>query len=200
MKKQFLIILLFTLNISCNRIALIYYGVKNPKIESINSIRKYIEKQNISNYELIFFKNINELNNFKKEFNQLKVPDAYFFNQKGTYVSYKKNAQECNAHVDDFIIDLKNISTKHSNSKINIHSLNKYFVNTNNDKITLKKGKIIVILSFAKFLGKVNNEHSFEWIKSLKKVNGDIDLKIYLLSSDFMNFWNISTDDLPKIN
>jgi len=198
--KKTIILLLFTLTISCNRVALIYYGVKNPKIETIDSIKKYLEKQNISNYELVFFKNINELNNFKKEFNELKVPDAYFFNQKGTYVSYKKNAQECNAHVDDFIIDLKSIGTGHSNSNINLHSLNNFFVNGNNDELTMEKGKIIVILSFAKFLGKVNNEHSFEWIKSLRKVNDDIDLKIYLLSSDFMDFWDISTDDLPKIN
>jgi len=200
MKKHILLTLLFTLNISCNRITLIYYGVKNPKIETIESVKKYIKKQNISNYELIFFKNIDELNNFKKEFNELKVPDAYFFNQNGNYVPYKKNAKECNAHVDDFIIDLKNINNDNSNMNINLQSLNHFFVDDDNNNPKIVKGKTIVILSFAKFLGKVNKEHSFEWVKSLEEASKNIDLKVYLLNSDFMNFWDVTNDDLPKIN
>ncbi len=198
MKKHILLMLLVVLNISCHRIVLYYNGVKNPKIETVDSIKKYIKKKNISKYDLIFFKDINEVSEFKKKFNELRVPDAYFFNQQGTYVSYKKSAQECNAYVDNFITDLKNINTISSNSNINLQSLDKFFVNDDNDNIKFEKGKTIVILSFSKFLGKVNDKHSFDWIESLEKID-DVELKIYLLSSDFMNFWNISKDDLPRI-
>lgn len=185
---------------SCKNVMQLYYGVKKPKVESVNSIRKYINKNNKSsiNYELIFFESINSLQNFGDNFGKSFIPDAFFFNTKGEYVKYEKNATECNAYVDDFILDLQNIDLQDSNSRITLSLIRELLVTESNTKIVFPKETIIIILSFAKYIGKVNHSHSFTWINTLNKVNneGGLNLKIYMLDADLMNFWGIKNKDL----
>ncbi len=198
--KKYLFVLLLVSIISCQRAMYIYYGIKNPKIENISSIKHYLHKKvKTDNYKLLFFKNIEAMTSLSTD-KKLSVPDAYFFNKKGEFVTYKKSPKECNAYVDSFIKDLKQMDNIKGNDSINLYKLQNFLVDENKKPISFSKNKRVLIMTFAKYLGKVNDKHTFDWFESINKLKSkNFEIEVYMLDSDFMDFWDIKKEDLPKI-
>jgi len=202
MKKYIVLILSIPILTSCSYFLLKKMKVTNPKLETVSSIKEYLIKKNIQERKLFFFKDLNSMTTFSNEY-KLDIPEAYFFNKEGLLVPYKKTSQECNAHVSDFINDLSNFKTFPIDSSFSLKKINKLIVDEKNKSTLLDKtnGNITIILSFAKYLGKINDEHTFNWINLIKKVKKEknINVDIILLNGDFMTFWNIKEEELPKI-
>ena len=177
---------------SCNFVLKKYYKIKDPKIETIKSSKDFLSKKILTNrFNLLFFKDFKNLKNFSKNFN-LDIPEAYLFNSNGYYVPYKKSAQECNAKVEDFIKDLKFINQK-EHTDLNLDSLSNYFVNDSIKRpIFNTTNNLSVILSFATYLGKVNDEHTFAWFNAISNIKDSVKVKVYFLDADIMNFWKKS--------
>lgn len=195
MKKiQFL--LLFILLINCKTLTKINYGVKNPNFKKIHDLRNFLNKNNIDSKSIYFFK---DFDNMIKAY-QLKystIPDAYFFNQNGNFIPYKNNTEQCNAKVDDFITDLKNININKSENK-NIIDFIPLLSNDKNEVIVLNE--ITVIITWATYLGKVNKQKAFEWIKLLEQAKDKgIKVNYYLVNYDLQECWELSSDEKKEI-
>lgn len=195
MKKiQFL--LLFILLINCKTLTKINYGVKNPNFKKIHDLRNFLNKNNIDSKSIYFFK---DFDNMIKAY-QLKystIPDAYFFNQNGNFIPYKNNTEQCNAKVDDFITDLKNININKSENK-NINDFIPLLSNDKNEVIVLNE--ITVIITWATYLGKVNKQKAFEWIKLLEQAKDKgIKVNYYLVNYDLQECWELSSDEKKEI-
>lgn len=195
MKKiQFL--LLFILLINCKTLTKMSYGVKNPKFKKIHELRIFLNKNNIDSKSIYFFK---DFDNMIKAY-QLKystIPDAYFFNQNGNFIPYKSNAEQCNAKVDDFITDLKNININKSENK-NINDFIPLLSNDKNEVIVLNE--ITVIITWATYLGKMNKQKAFEWIKLLEQAKDQgIKVNYYLVNYDLQECWDLSSDEKKEI-
>lgn len=195
MKKiQFL--LLFTLLVNCKSITKMSYGVKNPTLKTNYKLYNFLKKNNIDSKSIYFFKNFD---NMIKAY-QLKystIPDAYFFNQNGNFIPYKSNAEQCNAKVDDFITDLKNININKSENK-NINDFIPLLSNDKNEVIVLNE--ITVIITWATYLGKMNKQKAFEWIKLLEQAKDKgIKVNYYLVNYDLQECWKLNSDEKKEI-
>ncbi len=199
-KLWFSFAIFFLMFANCKNAMLKQMGVKDPQLETTNSIKTFLKEKRLGNYKLYFFKDLTSFKNFSNKY-KLEVPEAYFFNKKGVLVPYKKTAKECNAYVDGFIQDLKEFDTKPVDSLITVEKLSALMIDEKGKLLTKPQDSIMVILSFVKYLGKVNDEHTFHWIDLLEKIKKEqkLPISIVLLDADFMSSWDIKPEDLPKI-
>ncbi|RZJ36006.1 MAG: hypothetical protein EOO51_02920 [Flavobacterium sp.] len=199
MKRTFFILVLFIqfqLTVtSCQSAAKLAYGVKAPRLESDASVKQYLRKNKVSVDTVYYFKDILAFAQASK-MKLLSFPDALFFNENGQMVSYKKSAEDCNAGVDHFIKDLKNLSNAPEPEAVTLSDLSNLLL-TN---LPSNSNRITVVLTFTIYSGRVNDDHAFAWIALLdqaKKNNVAVDY--YLLNCDYQKSWNLNQKLIDKL-
>ncbi len=195
MKKiQFL--LLFILLTNCKTLTKMSYGIKNPSFKKNYELYNFLKKNNVDSKSIYFFKDfITMAKGYELKYST--IPDAYFFNQNGNFIPYKKNTEKCNAKVDDFITDLKNINFNKSENK-NIKDFIPLLSNDKNKEIVLNE--ITVLITWATFLGKTNKKKAFEWIKLLEQAKEKgIKVNYYLINYDLQESWELNNDEKKEI-
>lgn len=192
-----LFVLIVSLFISCSSVAKIIYGVKKPNFQTGENQLKFLKKYGISDTEYYYFKDIKSYISASRE-KYLSIPDAFFFNSNGEYVTYKKKTTDCNAKVDDFINDLKSFNSSSSNKSLKIDSFLSLL--TSNSKINIEKSEITVFLTWAIFAGKTNKEKTFDWIKLINKAKeNDISISYYLVNCDLQENWNLTIEQKKRL-
>jgi len=125
--------------------------------------------------------------------NGLKIPEAMFFNTKGNFVNYQKTPQDCNAKVWDFIADIKNIGNLPEDKEVNIFEKSGLFTTPDGIAIKVEQGyDAYVLINWAVYAGKLNDEKVFEWIGLINEANKEFKVKYYLLNCDFQESWNLT--------
>lgn len=200
MKKTLILICLVAFLASCNSVTKTLYGVKNPKIESIASTQKYLVKKGIDTTNTLVFK---DLMSFAIASNTdlLVIPDAMFFNSNGEFVPYKESAESCNADVDSFLSDLKNIDNKETNSSLTISKMSSLLKHTNGKPLEIdKKQEIYVFITWSKYAGRVNKIKAFTWIDLIEKARKE-DLKViyYLVNCDLQESWEMTDEQIKNL-
>ncbi|MCF6307265.1 MAG: hypothetical protein L3J09_04845 [Flavobacteriaceae bacterium] len=199
-KNSYLLIFIISslLLVSCKAYLIKKYNISDPKIESISSVKKFLAEKEINNENLLFFKDLESFSSFGETYS-FGYPEAYFFNKQGNLVDYRKSIEECNANIDVFITDLEqNINNNQVykvNKQISIQGLNNYLISSTKEINPIKiddTKTITVIISFATFIGKLNDEKAFDWVRLLEDKN----VNYYLLSNDLMDYWGIDMDDV----
>lgn len=201
MKSIKLLILLVSIQlVSCKQYLYNKYNVTNPKIETKENLMDYLKSQGVSTSRVFYFKNLKSMAKFQKELS-LTFPDAFFFNKKGNYISYKKTANDCSAKISGFINDLQSISNEEGDTLINIKKIDELLVSNNKEHITTENNDISVIITFVKYAGNLNKEKAFHWTRLLDSISTSSNIKIeyFLISGDFMQSWDVKENDLPKI-
>ena len=122
MKKGYssLILLILFITMGCKSLMRKVYGVENPQIKNISKIQKYLSSEDIDTTKTLVFKNLGAFATATKMEGGLEIPNAYFFNSKGNFVSYKKKAEDCNALIDDFISKSPRIVPSKTTTKTNL--------------------------------------------------------------------------------
>lgn len=195
MKKSLLLFILITF-LNCQSIAKLSYGVKDPEFKENKELNQFLQKNKLQATTYFKFKDFdNMLKAFKLKFSS--IPDAYFFDKNGNYIPYKNSAEECNAKVDDFIYDLEKKNYKIDSSK-NINQLIDLLTSDKNESIV--QNEITVLITWATFMGKVNKEKAFEWVKllDLAKSKG-IKVNYYLVNYDLQKSWNLSKSEEKEV-
>ena len=195
MKKTYFL-LFFILLVNCKTLTKISYGVKSPSFKKNYELYNFLKRNNIDPKSIYFF---TDFDNMIKAY-ELKystIPDAYFFNQNGDFIPYKSNTEQCNAKVDDFITDLKKINFNKSENK-NIKDFIPLLSNDKNKEIVLNE--ITVLITWATYLGKVNKQKAFEWIKLLEQAKDEgIKVNYYLVNYDLQECWELNNDEKKEI-
>ncbi|HET8884766.1 MAG TPA: hypothetical protein VFM70_00285 [Salinimicrobium sp.] len=204
MKKGYssLILLILFITMGCKSLMRKVYGVENPQIKNISKIQKYLSSEDIDTTKTLVFKNLGAFATATKMEGGLEIPNAYFFNSKGNFVSYKKKAEDCNALIDDFISDMKYIDSLHIDESKNIRSL-LGLIQTTSFKEVKTEGDfdMYVIITWATYAGELNEEKAFLWVELLEKISSEgVKIKYYLLNCDFHEHWNMSKDEIKALN
>ncbi len=158
-----LISMLFATFQSCNTIAKKVYGIKNPEIETVESIEKYLSSIDVSSENNVYCKDILSYKTVLDIFGK-KLPEAILFNSEGKMLTYKKNNQDCNAGLFETIPSL----SKNSNLQIlegnDIQAFTTYLVDRNSLKFrNLPKADYFLFINWAKYMGKLNKDHVKVW-------------------------------------
>lgn len=171
--------------------------VKNPKFKNMSELYFFTKKHDVNLNSIYCFESWDKMTTaFNLKYSS--IPNAYFFNKKGNFVNYKKTTNDCNAKVDDFIENLEIFSTNKSDSLRNINQVLTLIKNDKNDKI--KQGDITILITWASFLGDVNKDKAFEWIKLLERAKDKgIKVEYYLINYDLQKSWNLSESKEKEI-
>jgi hypothetical protein len=190
-KLLLLLIIVLGLN-SCKTVMMKYYGASNPKLETNSTVEKYLHKKNIDTTNLYMLKNFKSFLAFS---NNVMTPNGFFYNRNGYYVDYNQTPKQCNANVGQFILDLKNINQGEKDTK-NLREVINFICDKSGNTVHFEEGyDVYVLISWAKYVGKLNDEKAFEWVDIIAKTNFEgLKVKYYLVNVDLYNSW----PDLPK--
>lgn len=168
-------------------------GIKNPKMESYTSTKKYLLRNDVDTSRLLYFKNLNAFA-FASKKKLLQVPNALFFDKSGDFVDYRKTTKDCNAKVETFIDDLSSFKEAKKDSTKTIMDLEK-LVCSYNKNLSIEKTDIIVFITWSKYAGSLNREKAFDWVKLLEQAKQKgISVNYYLLNCDFQESWNLTPE------
>ncbi|WP_296311733.1 hypothetical protein [Winogradskyella sp. UBA3174] len=112
---------------------------------------------------------IKDFNSFTSLSNKgkIKVPEILFFNSNGYLVKNRFNNKRCTKVINE----IEKIDSLKFNKKITINDWSENISPLNKD--LTEKGTIFIIINWAKFVCKFNEE-SFDWYKELKKQNPNL--------------------------
>lgn len=189
------VLFLSFLCLSCQTVLKTAYGIKQPKVETGRSIRKYLVKKKIDTSDVYVFKNYFAFAKASGK-NILNVPDALFFNAAGNLVRYKKETVQCNAKVGDFIADLENFSSLPEDTNMNMDE----FLGMLEGQPIDKKADVNVFITWAVPAGRLNKTKAFEWIQLIEKARAKgINAKWHLVNCDFQKNWNMPPQLLEQL-
>jgi len=185
-----LISILFVIFQSCTTIAKKVYGIKNPKIETVESVEKYLSSINVSSENNIFCKDILSYKTVLDLFGK-SLPEEILFNSDGKMLNYKKNNQDCNAGLFETIPGLSKSSNLQILEGNDIQTFTTYLVDRNSLKFSnLPKADFFLFINWAKYMGKLNKDHVKVW-EELANKNLNTKIIVYKINLDIMESWNV---------
>lgn len=168
------------------------YGIKEPKIETIESVEQYLTsiksnpENNIFCKDILAYKTILEI--FEK-----KLPEAILFNSDGKMLTYKKNNQDCNAGLFETIPTLMKSSNMQRVENIDITTFTSYLVDRSGQQLrNLPKADFFLFINWAKYMGKLNKDHVMVW-EGLALNNKNTKIVVYKINMDIMKSWNVKS-------
>ncbi|SIS60808.1 hypothetical protein SAMN05421789_103195 [Kaistella chaponensis] len=183
---------------SCISIAKTIYGIKDPKIETKESIQKYANSIDMNSQNILLVKDKNAYKPMLQEF-QRSIPEAVLFDSNGNRVTYKSNSQDCNAGLFATIPKLTPNTKLEQQSGKNLNDFTENLVNLNNNKVeNLPKADFYLFLNWAKFMGKLNKDHVRIW-EELAKNNKDVNIAVYKVNMDFLDTWDLKDKNFKMI-
>lgn len=196
MKKNIIYIFVSVIVFSCQPILRTVTGIKKPKIESFESIKDYIENNNlpIETSRNLFLSSNDDYKKLSKLRDSLfRLPDIYLFNKSGWFLeenlfclSLKK--QSINKLDNNYFNQIFKTDSIISKTK-KITYLEKFLITSEKENVIFDNESDIAIILWAKFLGdKKNSKHIIESKRSLEDVDNTI--SIYYLNIDTLDFWD----------
>lgn len=174
------------------------FGIRNPKIESQQSILDYLTSQQLSTANSYALKDTATLTKFCNS--NIGTPEIRFYDKNGYLMLYRDN-KKCNGQNDSLIsfLDLKNVVNVDSSANIKeyisqLKTLDGKDVNPED----FKNYNYYLIMYWAKWCGDANKTKMEDWEKSLNKKN-DPHIKTIKVTTDYMNFWKIDENKMMKI-
>lgn len=186
MNRKFLVLIAAVVLLSgCRAILLKMYGIKDPKVETARSIKKYALKEGLDTSLIVSvspadFKSVLKMGS--------GIPDAAVFDRDGAYIEYRATDTSCNAGLFRFIPSLHPGGDYNRTGRTTLQAeLAK--LRTLEGKPFLKRednGDFYLLLYWTKWTGKLNKDHVREW-QNLAKANGHIG--IILVNLDLQAWW-----------
>lgn len=169
----------------CQAILLKMYGIKDPKVETAQSIKKYALKEGLDTSLIVSvspadFKSVLTMGS--------GIPDAAVFDRDGAYIEYRATDTSCNAGLFAFIPSLQAGKDYNRRGKTTLQAElaklrsleGKPFTKPESDR------DFYLLIYWTKWTGRLNKDHVKEW-QNLAKANGH--LGIILVNLDLQAWW-----------
>lgn len=168
------------------------YGVKNPEVESRESIIKYALSAGLDTSTIVTVDTSSFVAAFKRI--QNTIPEAEIFSKDGDNLAYKSESTDCNAGLFAFIPHLRadTVYTKKDSFclKEQLQSLR----DLDGHKLSPAENNntdYYLFIYWTKWTGKLNKDHVKKWEK-LASSNRNVRIKIFEVNMDFQNWWGDS--------
>ncbi len=196
MKKKSLYIaialLAIVFSLSCKSILLKFAGVGKPELETMSSIEEFVSEYQVEGDQILYCKDSLAFARVLKMFPTF--PGVYIFNSDGLLVKHLDDEECVNTNEILLANDLSWVNTLSpidppvSLEQVNRNLIDKAF---REHPIPADPGKVTVIITFAKWLGKKFNGRTFHFYKESDKAKNDV----FLLNLDFMDFYGLNPKD-----
>lgn len=190
-KSLFLLTIIVGFLSSCTTILKTTYGIKKPQVENKGTLIKYLTKTGIDTNNTLIPKDLKLFKKVAGEFGE-SIPEAVMFDSEGNRVTYKKTDQDCNAGLFSTIPSLTKNSKLRDEKGTNLTEFIQELVTMNNqDEVkNLPKSDYYLFISWAKYVGKLNQDHVKDWI-DLVKANKNVKITVYKVNMDFQQVWGL---------
>lgn len=173
--------------ISCSPIVRLIYGVKKPKVENEESLKKYLGNVNITDKDVYTL----DFEGYKKALKLInkKIPEVLIFDKNGKHIPYG-DEWACNASAFDFIENLNDTTEFANSDKANLQSLPFGLYSLKGDSLGAPKldASFHIFIFWAKFAGKLNKNHVKIWENQAIN-NTKTKIKVYKINMDFQEHW-----------
>lgn len=185
-------VLLLSVTLGCESTAKFLYGVKSPKAETSESLKRYLVKHKIDTTNVLYFNSAQSLAAAGQQ-SYVRFPDIIFYNKAGKRVLYSKTANDCNARVDEFLLDLKNFHLLEE-TETDIAELTTYLTPGVNELADVN-----IFITWTTYSGRLNKTKAFDWVRLIEKAKSEgISINYYMLSADFMYDWKEEIEQMKN--
>ncbi|WP_053971072.1 hypothetical protein [Mangrovimonas sp. ST2L15] len=193
MIRKFSILVMVLVFLSCQPVLRTVTGIKKPQVESIHSLKKYIQEESLPvdlahNFYLSAYTAYQDLAIFRDSL--FRLPDTYLFNKNGGYVEetqmclVKKKEDDSDANYYDMILEDQELQFNEKS----ISQIEGFIIDQHGDSVRFPENQNIAIVLWAKFMGSKKNRKILKTSnQQLKDSNKNI--QIYYLNLDMLNFW-----------
>lgn len=189
MKKIFTLLTIVILFTSCSPILKTVYGIKNPKFTNIETTQKYLAQKSIQGKD-VYFKSTKDIAIVMK--NDVKIPNAVFFNNKGQQVEFRTTTKECVNDITVFLNNIEQIDEMPLKQGLSLNQLVQHIADRNGKPIKIDStADAIVFINWATYMGKLNKT-VFEWtdiIQKMPETDTKVKVDYYLLNFDLLDHW-----------
>lgn len=195
--RGFIVLIPFIL-FGCSAIVKTMYGIKDPKIETKESLFKFLSKKKLdtTNVYCVSFEDFKPTLSLTNN----KIPDVLIFNKQGEYIPYG-DEWACNASAFNFIEEL-NLDTIYTKTDLVVlDTLLSRFKTFDGKQISeneiskIKNADFVCIVLWAKFTGKLNKTKVKEWEEQAKR-NKNVKINFIKLDMDFQEWWGLDESDI----
>lgn len=191
MKTLLLIPFLFIAG-SCSLVAKKIYGIKNPEVESRESIMQYARSVGLDTSAIVTVDSPYFIPAFKRI--QSSVPEAEIFSKNGENLLYKNVSTDCNAGLFYFIPRLRTDTVYAKKDSFSLKEQLASLRDLNGKTISpagLENADYFLFIYWTRWTGKLNKDHVKEWEK-LAASNKNVRIRVFEINLDFQNWWSDS--------
>ena len=174
----------------CTPVMKTLYGIKNPKIETRESILSYSSKIKMDTALVVTLDTAMYLNTFVRI--GKSVPEAELYDKRGTNITYRQKEQDCNAGLFGFLPELKKDSVYRRKDNFTLERQLASLRDLNGNKINLDTTgapDYYLFLYWVRWMGRLNKDHVMEW-EALAKSNKNVKIKVIKVNLDFQDWWS----------
>ena len=181
-------LILFLLLSSCSTAVKTIYGIKQPQVESKQSLLNYLLKKDLDTSWVVTV----DTTAYTETLKRLKrFPEAEVFDNKGVHLRYKSDSLDCNAGLFKFIPNLKKASSYPLISSYNLSEHWKSLSDLNGNKLNggqLGTADYYLFIYWSKWTGRLNKDHVKVW-ENLAKSNKEVNIKVIIVNLDLQSWW-----------
>ncbi len=195
MKSNFYFVtalLAIVVSLSCKSILLKFAGVGKPRLETISSIEEFVSQYQVEVDQVLYCKDSLAFARMLKIFPTF--PGVYVFNSDGLLVKHLDDEECVNTNEILLANDLSWVNTLSPiEPHVSLEQVNSDLIDNKfrEHPIPADPGKVTVIITFAKWLGKKFNGRTFHFYEESDKTKNDV----FLLNLDFMDFYGLNPED-----
>ncbi len=195
----FLTIFLIVLS-SCTRIILKMQGGHLPRIENAETIESTLRKYNLSDSNNFIICDSSSYFKILKEITSL--PEIMFYNNLEEKMEIRKQGT-CTAGVDVLIDSIQDYTVPDISDHSLFHQIDSLFYHLRTlegkviNKNTLKEADYIVVIFWAKFIGKLNRTKVKQWELALQ-AKKELKIKVLKVNCDVQEMWGLSEKKKKK--
>ncbi len=187
-----LVIIVMSAFVSCESVIKFAYGVKSPKVETSESIKRYLLKHKIDTTNVLYFNSVQSLAAASQK-SYVIFPDVFFYNKAGKRVLYPKTASHCNASVDEFLSDLKNFHLLEE-TETDITELTSYLTPGVHELADIN-----IFITWTTYSGRLNKTKAFDWVRLIEMAKSEgLSINYYMVSADIMQDWKEEIEQLKN--
>jgi|GEM_PF-5797891 len=170
-----------------------HYQIKDPKVENAESIQKFFDKKDLSDKKTFVL----TPEGYKQTIRKIGFPGIQIFDHKGKYISYSDD-ESCTGNVGEFFGTLQkspefNVSFPDSDT-LRLNHVLKELRNLDGEAVVIDEfdemqSDFVVIIYWAKFVGRLNSRDSKSWLEGIDK-NTDSTFETIWVNSDLQDWWD----------
>lgn len=186
MNKVFYILALINM-CSCTKIVRIFYGIRDTKLETRESINKYIAKKRLNPTNNYFI----SAEGYVPTFLQINkhFPEALVFDKSGRELRFKPEGKSCNGFIEPFLTKLTKEQQVSPVDTFSLKTLTGYLDKEQNlDGIIAGGQDYTVVIFWFIPVGKLNTIYVKKW-EELAMNNNNANIKVIKVNMDFSKTW-----------